>query len=312
MSFKPSEALRFLLGLVVTVVVLLLLVLRVTSCAPQTATGNPPGPPIVATQPPPPVAAPATPAECLDPAFAGQAQANATSLTSLLWQPFGRYEVGWETYVPLISREIATACPPTSPAFAAAFARWQKGQGVAASGLMNEADFQRLRGVAQLRRPFVQLAAQKICPEPTLGVLEPNRSGEGYGGKQVFLRPTAFAAYRRMVAEARKDPAIAADARNLQIFSGYRSPAVDAQRCKTEGNCDGVVRATCSAHRTGLAIDLYVGQAPGFGPDSTADANRLFMSRTPTYRWLVANADRFGFVNYPFEPWHWEWTGEAP
>ena len=36
------------------------------------------------------------------------------------------------------------------------------------------------------------------------------------------------------------------------------------------------------------------------------------MSRTPAYRWLVANADRFGFVPYPFEPWHWEWTGEAP
>ena len=35
-------------------------------------------------------------------------------------------------------------------------------------------------------------------------------------------------------------------------------------------------------------------------------------SRTAVYRWMVANAARFGFVNYPFEPWHWEWTGEAP
>jgi LAS superfamily LD-carboxypeptidase LdcB len=59
-------------------------------------------------------------------------------------------------------------------------------------------------------------------------------------------------------------------------------------------------------------MDLYVGQAPGFGPDSSADPNRLYMTRTPTYRWLVANAHRFGFVNYPFEPWHWEWTGETP
>jgi zinc D-Ala-D-Ala carboxypeptidase len=57
---------------------------------------------------------------------------------------------------------------------------------------------------------------------------------------------------------------------------------------------------------------MYVGQAPGFGPDSTADPNRLFMTRTATYRWLLANAHRFGFVNYPFEPWHWEWTGEPP
>jgi LAS superfamily LD-carboxypeptidase LdcB len=59
-------------------------------------------------------------------------------------------------------------------------------------------------------------------------------------------------------------------------------------------------------------MDLDLGAASGFGPDSTDDANRLFISRGAAYRWMVANAGRFGFVNYPFEPWHWEWTGEAP
>ncbi len=44
-------------------------------------------------------------------------------------------------------------------------------------------------------------------------------------------------------------------------------------------------------------------------PDTTEDANRLFQSKTPTYRWLVANADRFGFFPYVFEPWHWEYAG---
>ena len=67
-------------------------------------------------------------------------------------------------------------------------------------------------------------------------------------------------------------------------------------------------RATCSPHRTGYAVDLYLGQAPGYGPDSTADASRLHLSRTAAYRWLTANAGRFGFHNYPFEPWHWEWS----
>jgi LAS superfamily LD-carboxypeptidase LdcB len=33
------------------------------------------------------------------------------------------------------------------------------------------------------------------------------------------------------------------------------------------------------------------------------------MTRQPTYRWLVRNAGRFGFVPYVFEPWHWEWVG---
>ena len=27
---------------------------------------------------------------------------------------------------------------------------------------------------------------------------------------------------------------------------------------------------------------------------------------------LAVIAAAFGFVPYPFEPWHWEWTGEPP
>ena len=36
--------------------------------------------------------------------------------------------------------------------------------------------------------------------------------------------------------------------------------------------------------------------------------SRLHMTRGPTYRWLVRNAGRFGFVPYVYEPWHWEWV----
>jgi LAS superfamily LD-carboxypeptidase LdcB len=59
-----------------------------------------------------------------------------------------------------------------------------------------------------------------------------------------------------------------------------------------------------------MALDLVVGAAPGQRVDSSADANRLAMSKTPAYRWLVLNAPRYGFLNYAFEPWHWEWAGE--
>ena len=57
---------------------------------------------------------------------------------------------------------------------------------------------------------------------------------------------------------------------------------------------------------------MVVGAAPGYTVDSAADPNRLHMSRTLAYQWLVENAERFGFVNYVFEPWHWEWVGESP
>ena len=73
-------------------------------------------------------------------------------------------------------------------------------------------------------------------------------------------------------------------------------------------NCDGLRRAVCSPHRTGTAVDLYVGQAPGLGVDSTTPASREYMARSATYRWLVTNAGRFGFVPYVYEPWHWEYV----
>jgi D-alanyl-D-alanine carboxypeptidase len=311
--FKPSEALRFLLGLAAVVIVLGLIALRVTSCAPTPPPRPVPAPAPIPSAPPPPTTAPTSSPSCsVGPTAA--AAANARSLRALVWSPFGRAEIGWETYVPLIGREIRSACPPDSPGFAAALAAWERDQRFPANGVLDDAVFQRMKGVIQTRRPFVQIVARRTCPDaPSIERLEASRPSEGYGGKQILLRPGAFAAWRRMVAAAKaEDPRIAADPRNLTIFSGFRDPAADAARCTAEGNCQGVVRATCSAHRTGLAVDMYVGQAPGYGPDSSADPNRLYMSTTPAYRWLVANADRFGFVPYPFEPWHWEWTGEQP
>lgn len=300
---KVSDVLRFLGALAACLVLLLLLALRVTSCTPLEKAGPAPG-----TAPPPPTAE----AGCARPGWSSAARRNAQTLTDRAWAPFGRTEVGWETYAPLLQREIGTACPPDSEGFAAAFAAWQDEQRLPADGVVDEADFQLLKNAVQSRRPVVQLSAEGICPD-TPEVIAAARPEEGYGGKLIHLRPGALSAYRRMVAAARAEvPEIAADPRNLTIFSGYRSPAADAARCAAEGNCDGIARARCSPHRTGLALDLYVGQAPGFPPDSSADPNRLFMTRTATYRWMLANAHRYGFVNYPFEPWHWEWTGERP
>jgi D-alanyl-D-alanine carboxypeptidase len=163
----------------------------------------------------------------------------------------------------------------------------------------------------QARRPFVRASAAG-CPQPPpeagLAVV-PAR--DAYGGKSLLLRPAAMGAYERMLEAARSDlPQLRRDRALMTVFSAYRSPEADALRCAVEGNCQNLVRTTCSAHLTGLAVDLYLGAAPGFGPASSSDENRRFIAAGAPYRWLVANADRFGFVPYPFEPWHWEWTGE--
>lgn len=308
---KLRDVMRFLGASVAAALLLLLLVFRVTSCAPA----HPPGAGAMGS--PTQTAGGATPrgpvsADCRTPGWTAAAETNAGSLRILAWAPFGRQETGWEIYVPLIQTEIRTTCPADSEGFAAALAEWQGAQSLAKDGVLSEPLFMALKAAVQTRREFVRFTALGACPD-TPDLITAARVDEGYGGKQVWMRPKALTAYRQMVAAARAEvPEIAADPRNLTIFSGYRSPAADAARCQAEGNCDGIVRARCSAHRTGLAADIYVGQAPGYGPDSTADPNRLFMTRTPAYRWLLANAGRFGFVNYPFEPWHWEWTGEAP
>ncbi len=244
--------------------------------------------------------------------FDDAARRNAASAATLHWSPFGRAEVGWVTYWPLIAHEIGAGCSPASPVFARRLADWQQSHGFKPSGVLEAAQFEAMKQGWYTKRPYVAVRGKGVCPDPPpADNLAFAAANESYGGKRIQLRPGALAAYRQMMEAARKEiPGLKERPQMLAIFSGFRSPESDAARCASEHNCNGIVRAVCSPHRTGLAMDIVVGQAPGYPVDSSADANRLYMTRTDAYRWLVANAGRFGFVNYPFEPWHWEWTGE--
>jgi D-alanyl-D-alanine carboxypeptidase len=257
----------------------------------------------------------ADPGACGGPAaFAPAALYNKAASAWLQLTPFGRPENGWAIYEPAIAHEADTACPADSPGFAAAIATWQKAHDLVPNGAFDATTFMAMKAIWQGRRPYVTIRELDICPPPPpANTMEALRPDEVFGDKPVQLRADTLAALRRMVADARRDdPAIAADPRLLTVFSGYRDPVADAARCEEQQNCQGLVRAECSSHRTGLALDLMVGAAPGFAADSSDDANRLYQSQGPAYRWLVANAGRYGFVNYVFEPWHWEWTGEEP
>jgi len=274
-------------------------------------------PPPVAVRPPPappPLLSFLDPCRHDAPAYASAALFNASAETGLTFAPFGRPETGWALYEPQIDEALATHCRAATEGFAEAVARWQTEHALPPDGALTAETFQTFKGVWQERRPFVMLHVAGVCPagadETTLVALTPE---ETFGPKVVMLRPGALAALRTLKAAAAADnPEMDDDPQILAAFSGYRSPVSDAARCKYEKNCQGSVRAECSAHRTGLAVDLNVGYAPGFKADDSSNENRLYQTRTPVYRWLVRNAAHFGFVNYVFEPWHWEWTGEAP
>lgn len=255
-----------------------------------------------------PLAAPAYAESCgAGPKVA--AQSNAKSLSSLGINLFGKQETGWASYLPLVSKEIATQCNPADPGFAAAFGDWQRANRLPPTGMVDELALLRMKVIWQQRRPFVRIRSRGVCPDaPSMASLTKAGSDESYG-KEIQVTPDLLGAYRRLAGAARTEGVVSAGSQYLKIFSGFRAPQYDANRCKAQGNCDGTRRAPCSNHRTGLAVDMYLGSAPGFSPDDTARENREFVVRSPVYRWLVLNAGRFGFVNYAYEPWHWEYVG---
>lgn len=261
-----------------------------------------------ASTPPP---RPATSADCRRPAvYAGDAAANAASLDAASFAPSGPVETGWSAYAALAAREVGTTCDPASPAFAAALARWRGAHALGPGGVMDAPTLKALVVVWLLRRPFVQATRRGECPPaPDPSGLATALAGETLGGKAVQAAPLALEAWRRMRAAARAErPEIAADPGLLAIASGFRGPAEEAARCAERG-CDTVSRSRCSAHRTGTAFDMVLATGLDARPLSTAEADRKALVRTPAYLWLVANADRFGFVPYAYEPWHWEWAG---
>jgi D-alanyl-D-alanine carboxypeptidase len=237
---------------------------------------------------------------------------NAASLQSLPAAPFRRPEIGWAIYEAWIKADIGTSCSAGTPGFAGALARFRARHALGSGGVMDARTLAAFSRLWANRRPFVRISKIACLAPPAEAALATALPSESYGGKTIQLRPGALTAYRRLYAAARAAGVTAGDRDLLTIFSGFRDPVADAARCATEGNCQGVSRASCSAHLTGLAMDLTLGAAPGRRVDSADDVNRLYISKTPAYRWLVVNAGRFGFVNYVFEPWHWEWTGEAP
>lgn len=249
---------------------------------------------------------------CSDgPRYETSAVNNAMTLETAELKPFGRTETGWRVYAPQIGRTIGTACAPDSKRFAAKLATWQSRHRIKPSGAVDDATLAQMKHTWQSARPFIAAFAEGSCPAPAAGHdLADARPREGWLGKQTELDADALKALRAMIAAARaEDRRIARDKEMLTIVSAYRSPEYDAARC-AGGKCNGIAKAKCSAHRTGTAVDLYVGAAAGFSPVSSDDKNRLHQTKTPAYRWLVKNAARFGFVNYVFEPWHWEWAGD--
>lgn len=108
-----------------------------------------------------------------------------------------------------------------------------------------------------------------------------------------FLRADAAAAFRQM-----QIAALAAGV-TLNVVSGWRSN--DEQNVLYQmyllGTGNLAAKPGTSNHQSGIALDIAVGTVLGGG--TSADS--------ATYRWLAANAGRYGWKRtVSSEPWHWE------
>jgi LAS superfamily LD-carboxypeptidase LdcB len=99
-----------------------------------------------------------------------------------------------------------------------------------------------------------------------------------------------------------------ADAAGLNLGGGgYRDPA--AQRRLREANCPNPVSSPASACSPPTAKPGSSMHEQGLAIDFTNDGSLIQSRSSAAFKWLAANAERFGFHNLPSEPWHFSVNG---
>ncbi|BFU45264.1 hypothetical protein KRMM14A1004_35010 [Krasilnikovia sp. MM14-A1004] len=112
-------------------------------------------------------------------------------------------------------------------------------------------------------------------------------------------KSVAFA-FRRMLADARYHGIILSG-------GGFRTKQRQIELRKING-CPDVWTAPPSSCRVPTAIPGTSLHEVGLAVDLTVDGSSVPRD-SDAFRWLSANAHRYGYVNLPSEPWHWSITG---
>ena len=231
--------------------------------------------------------------------FVASAARNATLKNELTWTFGGKQQRGWYLYDLLIGKTLNSKHDSTSSDFAAALAVWQKKMRLSADGVLDENSLMRMVSQWQSNRLKNRTYAtpDQLLTAPPADFYDPGRAAEL---RQV--ERNTYAAYKEMVAAADAD--LKLGSKYLKIVSSFRSREHQDRLRAQSPNSGSAGLAVNSPHFTGRALDLYVGG----DPVDTKDSNRAVQVNTPAYRWLVHNAERFGFRPYFYEPWHWEYV----
>ena len=243
--------------------------------------------------------------------FAEAAAQNALLRNDLIWTFGSKQQHGWYLYDSLISQTFKDSHDASSPDFAGMIAGWQKQKSLEASGILDENSWMALVAQWQANRLKDKTPAtpDQLLTAPPSDFFDPDRLPEL---RQV--EKSTYEAYRQMLAAAIADPTLklahtsandlAPTEKFFKIVSSFRSREYQEKLRRESPGAGSAGLAVNSPHFTGRALDLYVGG----DPVDTKDANRAIQVNTPVYKWLVRNAERFGFRPYFYEPWHWEYV----
>jgi LAS superfamily LD-carboxypeptidase LdcB len=252
-----------------------------------------------------------SPAKANVAAFAAAATQNALMKNDLTWTFGGKQQRGWYLYDLLIAKTLSTQDDSVTVEFAASLANWQKRAGLKSDGVLDEDSLMRMISQWQSNRLKTRdyPDPSQLLTAPPADFYDPSREPEL---RQVERK--TYAAYKEMIAAAIADPALnlahttptelAPREKFFKIVSAFRSREYQDELRRKSPNSGSAGLAVSSPHFTGRALDLYVGG----DPVDTRDDNRAIQVNTPFYRWLVRNAERFGFRPYFYEPWHWEYV----
>lgn len=233
--------------------------------------------------------------------FVDAAARNATLKNELTWTFGGKQQRGWYLYERLIGKTLNSEHEPTTSNFAAALAAWQKKMRLSADGVLDENSLMRMVSQWQSNRLKNRTYA---TPDQLLTAPPADFYDRGRAAELRQVERNTYEAYKQMVAAARADRALDLPPQHLKIVSAFRSRDYQDQLRQKSPDAGSAGLAVNSPHFTGRALDLYVGG----DPVDTKDSNRAIQVNTPAYRWLVRNAERFGFRPYFYEPWHWEYV----
>lgn len=240
--------------------------------------------------------------------------ANRGLKFNLNWFFGGKTQRGWYLYESLIQKLVGTESPAESIEFASAVAFWQQSQSLQPTGTVDTDSFKRMTEIWQSQRigRRVGYAGENaLYDAPISDFWDSERDSS-----RLKVERETYAAYKKMLAAAAKDLSLklkvtptgelAPDEKFLKIISAFRSREHQEALRRQSPNSGSAGLAVNSPHFTGHALDIYVGGEPV----TTKDFNRAIQIQTPVYKWLVKNAEKFGFYPYFYEPWHWEYIPE--